>query len=120
MSDARLCRVDGPTCATCLRPTVACVCDRIVSFPTQRRILILQHPQEQDAILGSAQILEASLPNAKRVVGLSWRNLAGALGEESVDPRRWAVLFPDRESEGDEVLTRAGAVIEPSALEGII
>jgi len=62
--------------------TVACVCDRIVSYPTTRRVLILQHPQERDAILGSAQILVASLPKAKLVVGLSWRNFAHALGDD--------------------------------------
>jgi DTW domain-containing protein YfiP len=112
--------VDEVTCETCQRPTVACVCDRIVSYPTTRRVLILQHPQEQDAILGSAGILLASLPQAKLVIGLSWRNLGAALGEEDADPRRWAVLFPDRESEGDEVVARNGATVEPSALEGIV
>jgi DTW domain-containing protein YfiP len=96
------------------------VCDRIVSFPTDRRILILQHPQERDAVLGSAQILDASLPKAKLVVGLSWRNLAHALGEEGVDADRWAVLFPDREASADQILTRSGGQIEPAALEGII
>jgi DTW domain-containing protein YfiP len=96
------------------------VCDRVVSYPTTRRVLILQHPQEQDALLGSAQIVEASLPKAQIVVGLSWRNLAHALREEDVDPHGWAVLFPDSESAGDEVTTRRGAVLEPTSLEGII
>jgi DTW domain-containing protein YfiP len=77
-------------------------------------VLVLQHPQEQDAVLGTAQIVLASLPKAQLVVGLSWPNLAGALREPDVDPRRWAVLFPDRDSGGD------GTAIEPSALEGII
>jgi DTW domain-containing protein len=108
------------SCATCRRPTAVCVCDRIVSYPTQRRILIVQHPQEQDALLGSAQILVASLPNAKLVIGLSFRNLGHALDEEDVDVRRWAVLFPDREARGDEVVARGGAVVEPSALQGIV
>lgn len=107
-------------CDTCHRPTVACVCDRIVRYPTARRILILQHPQERDALLGSAQILEASLPQAKLVVGLSWPNLAAALGEDNVDPHQWAVLFPDRESLGDRVETRSGAPLEPSSLTGIV
>ena len=82
-------------------------------------MLILQHPQEQDAVLGSAQILTASLPKAKIVVGLSWPNFAKALGEEGVDPRRWAVLFPDREAQGEGVTGRAG-ISSPSALEGIV
>jgi DTW domain-containing protein YfiP len=98
------------------------VCDRIVTYPTRRRILILQHPQEQDAILGTAQLLTASLPNAKVVVGLSWPNLAAALGEEGVDARRWAVLFPDNktEGEGDRVVTRRGSPFNPADLEGIV
>lgn len=76
------------------------MCNRIVSFPTERRDSpILQHPQEQDALLGSAQILMASLPKAELVVGLSWRNFAHALGGERRDPKQWAVLFPDREAE---------------------
>jgi len=116
--------LEASTCATCHRPTVACVCDRIVRYETQRRVLILQHPQEQDAVLGSAQILVASLPQAKLVVGLSWRNFAHALGEEGADPRRWAVLFPERESEGEAVdpspTKAAKAVLVPSELEGVV
>jgi DTW domain-containing protein YfiP len=99
---------------------VACVCDRIVSYPTQRRILILQHPQEQDALLGSAQIVAASLPKAKLVVGLSWRNLTHALGEEEVDVRKWAVLFPDREASSPQVADKGGGIVNPSALEGVV
>jgi DTW domain-containing protein len=95
------------------------VCDRIISYPTERRVLILQHPQEQDALLGSAQILVASLPRAKLVVGLSWRNLGHALGEEDVDVRKWAVLFPDREAQGD-LVNRRGAPLEPTELEGLV
>jgi DTW domain-containing protein YfiP len=111
---------DAPICATCNRPTAACVCDRVVSLATTRRVLILQHPQEKDALLGSAQILTAMLPKAKLVIGLSWPNFATALGEEDVDPKRWAVLFPDRDSPGNRVADRRGHVIEPSSLEGII
>ena len=91
-----------------------------MSYPTTRRILILQHPQEQDALLGSAQILIASLPSARLVIGLSFRNLGHALGEEDIDPRKWAVLFPDREAEGDQVTSRRGAVLDPTTLEGIV
>ncbi len=109
-----------PACDVCRRPRVVCVCDRVVSYPTQRRVLILQHPQEQDALLGSAQIVLASLPKAQLVIGLSWKNLGHALGEENVDAQKWAVLFPDREAEGNQVTSRRGKVLEPKALEGII
>jgi DTW domain-containing protein YfiP len=96
------------------------VCDRIVSYPTTRRILILQHPQEQDALLGSAQILVASLPKVQLVIGLSWRSLGHALGEEAVDQKKWAVVFPDKEAEGGEVTGRGGVSRDPRALEGIV
>ncbi|MBM4361202.1 MAG: DTW domain-containing protein [Deltaproteobacteria bacterium] len=91
-----------------------------MTYPTVRRVLILQHPQEQDALLGTAQLLEASLPTAKVVVGLSWRNLAHALGEEGVSPARWAVLFPDGTTEGSHVTSRSGALVDPTELEGIV
>jgi DTW domain-containing protein YfiP len=54
------------------------------------------------------------------VVGLSWRNLAHALGQEQVDARRWAVLFPDREASGEQVAARNGNVLTPESLEGIV
>lgn len=96
------------------------MCDRVVVCDTTRRVLMLQHPQEKDAILGSAQIVAASLPKAQIVIGLSWRNLAHALGEENVDTTRWAVLFPDRERPDNALASRAGKPLEPASLEGII
>lgn len=109
-----------PACETCRRPSVVCVCDRIARHTTERRIVVLQHPQEQDALLGSAQIVLASLPMAKLVVGLSWRGLGHALGEEKVDVQKWAVLFPDRAAAGGGVAGRHGAKIDPRSLEGIV
>jgi len=96
------------------------VCDRIVSYPTERRILILQHPQEQDVLLGTAQLLVASLPQAKLVVGLSWKNFPAALGEEGADVHQWGVLFPEREAQGARVTTPKGGVLESKTLRGIV
>jgi DTW domain-containing protein YfiP len=112
--------MDVPVCETCHRPQAACVCDRITVYETRRRVLVLQHFQEQDALLGSAQILAASLPKAQIVVGHSWRNLGHALGEEGVDASRWAVLFPDGDAPGNRVRTRSGTNLDPAGLEGII
>ena len=55
-------------------------------------VLVLQHPQEQDKSLGTAGLLVASLGSARLRVGLSWPNLAAALGR-AADPHRWAVLY---------------------------
>lgn len=65
-----------------------------MSLPVDNKvtILVLQHPQEQDRVLGTARLLASSLANAKVVVGLSWRNLAQALGE-AAESRDWGVLY---------------------------
>ena len=55
-------------------------------------ILILQHPREKKEALATAAATRALLRRAELVVGLSWTNLARALGR-SVDPNRWAVLY---------------------------
>src|SRR5215472_7475003 len=55
-------------------------------------VLILQHPQEKKEALATAAVTRAALKRAALVVGLSWPNLAGALGR-SADPKRWAVLY---------------------------
>jgi hypothetical protein len=55
-------------------------------------VLILQHPQEKREPLATAAIAVAALRRAKLAVGLSWPNLARALGRQA-DPRRWGVLY---------------------------
>ena len=55
-------------------------------------ILILQHPREKKEALATAALTAITLRRAELVVGLSWPNLARALGRPA-DPRRWAVLY---------------------------
>lgn len=55
-------------------------------------VLILQHPQEQDRVLGTARLIAGTLLNSRVVVGLSWRNLGHALGAPA-EPRHWGVLY---------------------------
>jgi DTW domain-containing protein len=55
-------------------------------------ILILQHPQEQDRVLGTAKLICSTLANARLTIGLSWRNLTHAL-KEPADPKEWGVLY---------------------------
>jgi DTW domain-containing protein len=55
-------------------------------------VLILQHPQEQDHMLGTAGLLRQTLAHAKLSVGLSWRNLGHALGEPG-EAKDWGVLY---------------------------
>lgn len=62
------------------------------TIDTRVKILILQHPQEQDRVLGTAGLICRTLANAKLAVGLSWRNLGHALGEPA-EARDWGVLY---------------------------
>jgi DTW domain-containing protein YfiP len=78
-------------------------------------LLVLQHPQERREPLATAGLAAAALANARLVVGLSWANLAQALGRPA-DPHRWGVLYlgsaqPRALAADDEILLldRAGA-----------
>jgi len=55
-------------------------------------VLVLQHPQEKKEVLATAAATCAALRRAALVVGLSWPNLARALGRPA-DAKRWAVLY---------------------------
>jgi DTW domain-containing protein len=79
-------------CPRCQKPLELCLCDRLTPLAVSTRILVLQHPDEQDVILGTVPILEAMV-GAKRAVGLSWPSLREALGEPA-EPRAWGVLYP--------------------------
>lgn len=53
---------------------------------------MLQHPQEDDVVLGTAPILAQALASTRVAVGLSWPSLEALVGRE-VDRSRWAVLY---------------------------
>jgi DTW domain-containing protein YfiP len=77
--------------------------DRLVRVAPRTRVLVLQHPQEQDVLLGTAPLVEAALERSVLRVGLSWASLAHAVGDDTVDPARWAVMY--RGSLGRELST---------------
>jgi DTW domain-containing protein YfiP len=109
-------------CAECRKPITVCVCDRSPRLPVNARVLVLQHPQEQDRLLGTVPILE-KMVGATRHVGLSWPNLAAALGEElAAQPVQWGVVWPNqlpRELTAEE---RQAPVVQlgSRALSGIV
>ena len=81
-----------PICPRCLKPLPLCICDEIKPVANRTTLLILQHPQEQDRLLGTARIAAQQFANATLHTGLSWPSLAKALGRPA-DPKRWATLF---------------------------
>jgi DTW domain-containing protein YfiP len=76
------------------------------SFENKVSVLILQHPQEQDRVLGTARLTSLHFGDAVMKIGLSWPSLSKILGR-TADPHRWAILYlgsakaaslaPDRE-----------------------
>ena len=81
-----------PACPRCRKPPGLCVCDEIEPIANRVALLILQHPQEQDRELGSAQIAALQFARSRLVVGLSWRGLAAIIGRPA-DPKKWGVLY---------------------------
>ncbi|HKU95267.1 MAG TPA: tRNA-uridine aminocarboxypropyltransferase [Vineibacter sp.] len=79
-------------CPGCGKPRALCVCDALARVDNAVEVLVLRHPQEQDKELGTAGLLCRQLARATLRTGLSWPNLAKALGRDA-DVRRWAVLY---------------------------
>jgi tRNA-uridine aminocarboxypropyltransferase len=80
-------------CPHCGKPLPLCICDSIARLESRISLLILQHPQEQDRALGTAQLTALHFKNAVVKIGLSWPSLSKALGRPVADPSRWAVLY---------------------------
>src|SRR5208283_2708145 len=71
---------DAEPCPSCLKPAALCVCDGVAPIDNRVGLLVLQHPQEQDRLLGTARLATLHLTNSVFKIGLSWPSLAKALG----------------------------------------
>ncbi len=78
-------------CPRCLKPAALCICDAVTPIDNRVGLLVLQHPQEQDRLLGTARLATLHLTNSTFKIGLSWPSLAKALGR-AADPAEWAIL----------------------------
>ena len=115
------------SCPKCLKRTELCFCADVKPMKNRIEILILQHPQEPDHELGTANLTHLSLAKSELRVGLSWRNLSAALGREA-QPSRWAVLYLGSGSKGEkrpdpglQFLSKKGMpVIRPSGIQGLV
>ncbi len=121
------------TCPLCAEPDDRCRCPDLAPIDTRLEVVILQHPQERREALGTGVLAARRLARARIAVGLSWPNLAAALGRPAA-PWRWATLylgaareFPAAPDGTVNVLDRRGRPLEASArrtalaaLEGLI
>jgi DTW domain-containing protein len=117
------------SCPSCWKAESYCVCSETPELRTQLKFLILQHPRESKAVLGSARLLSLALPtSAVHKVGLSWRSLSQALGEKDENPADWAVLYLGTQKDSYpmdvnavfEVRDRRGKPVPNRGLKGIV
>jgi DTW domain-containing protein YfiP len=79
-------------CSTCNRSPRYCVCEFITHVATRLKVVVLQHPQEPGVDIGTVPIVAGTFLNAAVKTGLSWPNLAKALGY-TAENKRWGVLY---------------------------
>ena len=92
MNEAASASAAPAECPLCRKPPALCVCGGVTPFDNKVALLVLQHPQEQDRMLGSARLAALHFKNSLFKVGLSWPSLSKILGRDA-DPKRWAVLY---------------------------
>jgi DTW domain-containing protein YfiP len=80
------------SCPHCLKPLALCVCDAVEPIDNNVMLVILQHPQEQDRLLGTARLAARHFKKSLLKIGLSWPSLSKIVGEQ-VDPQRFAILY---------------------------
>jgi DTW domain-containing protein YfiP len=79
-------------CPRCERPVRVCYCAHLTSIDTTTRVVLLQHPREEDMAIGTARMASLCLPNSELHVGVDFQTspeLARALS----NPERPAVLL---------------------------
>lgn len=112
------------TCPRCEKTPLLCFCATILPLSTKHRVLILQHPQEPDKVLGSARIAQLSLTQAELKVGLSWRSHKALIGEDA-SPSEWGVLYLGSGVKGKPTgpltfVAKGGTPVAPVPLNGFI
>ena len=84
-----------PRCCRCRRPTSHCLCGLIPDLPSRTEVLVLQHPDEVDHALNTANLAVLGLRNALLWVGEVFDALPGWLAEPGY---RTCLLFPGEEA----------------------
>ena len=75
-----------------MKPLALCVCEAVTPIDNKVMVVILQHPQEQDRLLGTARLAALHFKNSLLKIGLSWPSLGRIVGKQ-VDAQRWAILY---------------------------
>lgn len=73
---------------------MACYCAHVAAIPTRTRVVVLQHPREQDKAIGTARIAALCLPQAEVRVGVEFAEDAELTALLSDPARPAVVLYP--------------------------
>lgn len=85
-------------CERCERPTAGCYCAFLSRIDTETRIVLLQHPREEDVAIGTARMASLCLANSELHV-LTHIDERSALAHTIQDPARPAILlYPGEEA----------------------
>ena len=57
------------TCEGCERPMAVCICAHLITLKPRTKVVVLQHPREEDNAIGTAWMVERCL-SAERIVGV--------------------------------------------------
>ncbi|MCL9776134.1 tRNA-uridine aminocarboxypropyltransferase [Vibrio methylphosphonaticus] len=93
-------------CPQCFKAKRACICQWITSINSGSELVILQHPSEEKRPLGTAKILQLSLPSTQVFIGENFSDntaLNALLADENF---RTCVLFLGEQSQPLEPLSQ--------------
>ena len=79
-------------CPRCERPVRVCYCEYLTSIDTKTRVVLLQHPREEDMAIGTARMASLCLPNSELHVGVDFAT-SPELARALEDPERPAALL---------------------------
>lgn len=85
-----------PRCSRCKRPASHCLCALIPDLPSRTEILVLQHPDEVDHALNTANLAVLGLRNATLWVGEVFESLPLWLAQPGY---RTHLLFPGNDAQ---------------------
>ncbi|QUM80467.1 DTW domain-containing protein [Moritella sp. 5] len=85
-------------CIVCDKALAACICQHITVIDSDIELIILQHPGEVKNAIGTARILNLSLPQCQIIIGENFTDNT-QLNEILNDPTRQCyLLYPSEES----------------------
>jgi len=94
-------------CAVCEKALAACICQQITVIDSDIELIILQHPTEVKNAIGTARILNLSLPQCQIIIGEDF-TANRQLNEILNDPQRECyLLYPGDDSVSVEELGSA-------------